>query len=746
MELTKKMLRDMRNNKWQFLSILIIALLGVFAFSGLDSVRTGIKKDSDKFFSDTNIADSWIYVKNVNADDINKVNAIDNVSSVQERLTFAAKDGNNDLRLLVTGENKISKPFFVEGEDFNKESEGIWLDREYASQNEYYVGDYIQILNSKIQIKGIILSSEEIYNPMRGESLTDHSTSGYAYISQKQFIGLTGKYQPSELLIKYADNSNLNQTIKDIENVLGDKFITYTERKEQQSVNHIKYRVDQLEKFTFIFSGIFFLLAVLTLWVTMTRLITGQRIQIGTLMALGYSKSHIIFHYVNYGLWVGLIGGIIGILLGCYIIPTVLISTMSKFTMMPYWNTNITIGGIIALIIMCCCCVLAALISCLCKLRVMPAQVLRGSEQRIGRHSFIEHSKNIWYRLSISSRSSVRNICRNRVRSIMGIVGIMGSTVLLLAGLGMKDSLNNTVKYTYEDFYQYSTLAELSDSKVGNMLQDMKDCQLIEKINIEVMSDSEKKNATLTVYDKGSLISICDNKEGIQLTNELCTSLDVEYGDTIKWRVIGTGKWNDYPIEDTVESPLPKMLFIDRKSWEKLGLIFEPNEIYTTQDKTAFTNLDGILSIEEKENQESSMQDTFDNTSSIIYILIVAAVLLAVVVIASLGLLNYEEMLREYATLKVIGLYPGEIRNMSFRENLILTLAGWLLGLPIAKWFTWLFMNLLSNESVTCMTHITTRSYIVSSAVVILCSLGVNLLLSIKINKIDMVISLKSNE
>lgn len=123
-----------------------------------------------------------------------------------------------------------------------------------------------------------------------------------------------------------------------------------------------------------------------------------------------------------------------------------------------------------------------------------------------------------------------------------------------------------------------------------------------------------------------------------------------------------------------------------------------------------------------------------------------AAVLLVVVVLVNLGVLNFTEMHREYATLKVIGLYPREIALLSFKENLILTLVGWIVGLPSAYAFVKVYMKMLSNDTIVCFSKIETSSFVIASAIILVCSLGVNVLLSKKLDTIDMVEALKANE
>lgn len=762
MELTKKMLRDIIKNKAQFLTIVFIATFGVLTFSGLDSVRQGLIQSSDEYYKTVNLANMWVYTKDDPTQELNKISKMEGITEVQARLTYNATSGKNQIKLFVSDDNEISKPYIISGAKYDVNADGIWLDDEFAKENNYKVGDSVTINNKELKIKGIILSAEEIYDPPAGNAIPDYKDNGYAYMSKRTFTNTYGFYMANQVLVTYGDSVNEGEISKKIENVLGDKFVTYLMRDEQSSTNHINERIRQLTQFTYVFPALFFLLAVLTMLTTMTRLIDNQRTQIGTLMSIGYSNRRIRLHYLSYGLWMGLVGGGLGVVIGYKAIPEVLIQSFRHLAIVPYWDKPLTIGSFVSVAVMVVCCLLAVLMSCGSKLKVMPALVLRGNAQKIGKHTFMERIPFLWNRMSLNIKSTIRNISRNKVRSIMGIVGVLGSMVLILAGLGMKDSLNYTIDYTYNNLYQYNNKIEVTKS--DTQVKDLKiggTNQYIQEGTLEIRTDKEGKKYTamFSVVDDGNFICMKESSgnevkisevKGLVISDKFASTLGVKEGDNVNWRFLG-GKWGDVKIGKVVINSLPKVLFVSKNTWSDLNQDFQPNALFSDNNEKNLTSYfhkkDNIESkIITKESQRDSMQKVFDSTNSIIYVLLFAAILLVVVVLSSLGLLNYTEMEREYATLKVIGLYPVEIRVLAFKESLVLSFVGWVVGIPFGKIFVDVFMKILSNDTIVCLSHINFSSYILASVLVAGGALLINLLLSVKIGKINMVTSLKSNE
>lgn len=757
MELTKKMYRDIRENFLQFFSIFLIAALGVFAFSGLNSVRKGLTVSMDRYYEQTNIADLWIYAANPDDEKINSISELQNVKCVQSRLEANYYYDNKELTIISSDKNELSKPYIVEGSNYDLSAEGIWIDRDFADANDYHVGDIIPINGVDVTIEGIILSSEKIYSPPSGEVITDFKIYGYAYMPKNYYAKLFGIYYTNQLLLKLDDNSS--QKIKDVvsetSEILGESFYTYIKKDDLASITHINERKKQLMQFTFIFPMLFYILALLTMLTTMKRIIDKQKIQIATMMSLGYSRMQIIFHYMSYGIWIGLFGGIAGAFVGYYVIPDTLIESFKHLAMVPYWDAPFTFESLIAVLLMTAVCVIAIILSCYKQIRIMPALIFHGDGIRKTKHNLLEKTA-LWDKMSFKVQMTIRNITRNKVRTLMGIIGVFGSVILVLVGLGMKDSFDYTVSATYNDFYSYQSKIQLSEYNEDIDLDD--DYQLIDEENIEIKNTEKdeftKVQAQITIIDKGKYLSApvgstyinLSETNGITISKKIAETLGVKEKEKLDIKFNG-GTWKQLKIDRVVDSALPRVLYVSRSAWEESNEQFVPNAILTSVEKDKINpDTPGFKKVVSIESQEASFQKVCDSSKSIVYIMIFAAVILVVVVLINLGIMNFTEMYRDYATLKVLGLFPKEIAYMSFAENLVLTMIGWITGIYAAYQFVDVYMDILSNDTLVCLSKIQNISVLIASLIIICCSFSVNILLSSKLRNVNMVEALKANE
>lgn len=757
MELRKKMYRDIKENFFQFLSIFLIAALGVFAYSGLNSIRVGLIDSMYKYYKETELADLWVYSNNPTDDALEEINEIDTVKNSQSRLVYTYSYDNNELELIVSDSNELCKPYLIEGKEYKDDAEGIWIDRDFAKKNEYSLGDKIGINDQKIEIVGIILSSEKIYSPPSGEVITDFDIYGYAYMSREQFEKLFGVYFTNQILVRMDDNANYEETIDEIKDILGDNFYTYMMQTDQTSAIHINERKTQLMQFTYMFPALFYVLALLTMLTTMKRIIDKQKIQIATMMSLGYAKIQIVWHYMSYGLWIGIVGGIIGAIIGYLVIPDILIESFRTLAMLPYWNISFTWESLLAVFVMVLVCMIAIIFSCYKQVRIMPALIFHGGSIRKLKHVLLEKTF-VWDKLSFKAQMTIRNIMKNKVRTTMGILGVLGSVVLVLVGLGMKDSFDYTVESTYNDFYKYKSKVMFEGEEIDEKELGVSNCQYISELSAEFKNcdakEIDKKYAQITVVDEGDFLVApteessvnLSETEGLVLSKRLAETLNVEEGDELEWRVIG-GKWKKIKVGLIVESALPRVSYVSRDTWEDKEEMFAANGLLCdSRCDDIEDDVDGVKKIVSIESQEESFQTVCDSSKSIVYIMIFAAVLLVVVVLINLGIMNFTEMYRDYATLKVLGLFPKEIAVMSFVENLVLTVIGWIAGIIIAYQFVDVYMVMLSNDTLVCLSHIEKNSVAISSGIILCCSFGVNLLLSGKLRNVDMVEALKANE
>lgn len=756
--LFKKMLRDMQHNKTQFISIFIMAFLGVFIYSGIGGEWVGLQKTSDTYYDTTNFANVWIYGKNFSENDAEAVSEVEGVSRVQRRLSLdavGAFENNPGIRLHFIERNDISKCYGISGQNFSEDIDGIWLDDAFARAKGLKAGDYISfsIPGKKFQqkIMGTVLSPEYVFAAGSNDIVPNHANFGFGYLPAKAFPqGMDIFY--TELLVTTVRNPDAKLE-KDIDAALSGHYSVYLDRENFQSYSMFHEEIMQHKGMGSVFPIVFLAIALLTILTTMTRMVNNQRTQIGTLKALGFQKRNILFHYISYGLWLSLSGAILGAVAGPLTLPNLFYRAMKTTYTLPEWKPAVSPSFLVMALLTVASCTFATYIACRSNLRDTPSQTLRPKAPKVIKQEPYENTA-IWSKLGFNVQWNLRDISRCKTRSAMAVVGVLGCSALLVCAFGMQDSLDDVLTWQYGDIYQFSTKLslsnKLSDPAIDKILTQTEGQALMEGA-VEIKANGAKKTGELLVTDKVSLIKYTSPQrdfmelpsDKISISYKMSNLLGVKTGDEISWHIYGQEKWVTGKIGAIYRSPVSQGITLSRELFEQQGFTFTPTSIVTK--KVVEKLPEGVESLWSRSNLTESYETMTQAMNIMVYILIIAAVLLAVAVLYNLGILSFTERQRELATLKVIGFQSNKIRQLLLTQNIWLTAVGIVMGIPCGKWLIDYIMSFM-GDSFDMMSIVTGMTIVVSSLITFAVSVFVNCMFSGKIKGIDMVSSLKGVE
>ena len=751
MSLSKKMLRDIRINKTQFIAIFLMAFLGIFAYTGIYAEYYGLVQTSDDFYNDTNMADAWIY--NTDFDDVSldKVNEFTTQADRQEVIQSQANLENKpDITLHFIEKGTISKFYTTEGEDFNSnDASGVWLDARFAEARDLKVGDKItfEFDNQTItkEIKGLGYSPEYIYEVSPSSLTPDFHEMGFAYLSYKAF---PENLKYNTMLVKYDIKDS------DFEDKLdGIDYLSVTKKEDHLSVSKFSDEMAQHKMIGDVFPVVFILVTFLTLLTTMTRIVAHQRTQIGILKAVGFKNKTIIMHYLSYAFWPVLAGAIIGLITGPMIIPQMFYPSMMRSYSMPSWNPGFDMSFIYIAALMVVLSVLVTYLSCRRISKENPANTLRLKAPNASSKTFIEKSR-IWNKLSFNLRWNWRDARRNKFRALMAIIGVMGCVALLIAAFGMNDSMAELKSWEYDDITHYESKLLLS-SEANPMelyyILNETDGSFIMQQSIEIKANDVEDTVTLLASNNTDLISYTDSNrnpieidEGdVSISTKLAEKFNVTFGDKIRWHIVGEDKWVTSKIGQIHVEPISQGLIMSPDTLEDQGLNFTPTNIIT--DEKFGENFDSIKSVTSIEKMEESWDQMTTAVMMMVYVVTFVAVALAILVLYNLGILSFTEMEREIATLKVLGFKANTLRKLLLTQNVIFTAIGFILGIPLGFYFMTLMMN-AAGDSLYYIPTLTWGNILLSAVITFAISIGVNLLFSDKINDLNMVEALKDVE
>ena len=761
--LFRKMLRDFKDHKAQFLSIFLMALIGVFAFTGISGEAVGLVEVSSSYYEDTNLADGWIYGEEIDDDVFSDIKSMDEIKDAQREMvvdTVANYSSDPDITLhIVEGKQNISKFYLFKGEDFNpNDEEGIWIDKRFADGRNLDIGDKITLKfdGKKVSktVRGIMYSPEYVYYIQEGSLLPDFSQVGFAYIPSK---GADFDIKYNTIALDAYDDLDEKDFKSALEEKLGQKaYVQYVDRDNNVGIKTLQDEISQHQMFSGIFPAIFVLVSLLTLVTTMSRVISAQRMQIGTLKAMGYSNKSIILHYLSYGFVLSLTGSAIGLVIGPLTIPYLFYPTMSSTYSLPRWGPSWDISFFAVAALMVVSSVLISYISVKGISDENPAETIRPKAPKLVSSGLIERTK-IWKRFSFNERWNYRDAKRNKTRAIMSVFGVFACALLVMSAFGMVDSINDVEDWQYNQIYNFNSKLILEENITDSQLDHILDetgGEGIREEAIELKYKGIKKTGTLTVMNDSEYYKVTDanrnyislDPNGVAISDKMAEVLGLKVGDKVRWHVAGNPKWIDSEITETYSIPFGQGLIMSPKTFDKEGgddYNYSSNVVLTKENVSK--NYTGVSSITTSEDIRKGWNTMTEALDLMVSVLTTFAIVLAVVVLYNLGLLSFTEIQRELATLKVLGFNSKSLRRLLLTQNLWFSTIGFILAIPGAYILMGIMMGSTGDEYCFPI-NIYLWNFVLSFLITFGLSVLVNLAFSRKIKKVNMVESLKSNE
>lgn len=767
--LKRKLLRDLWQNRTQFISIFLMAFLGLFVFAGIDAESTGIGISTAQYYEETNLADNWVMGTSFSTEEVKRLEALPQIASVDRKLVLEGKakvgDGEEpSMEFNFVESMNSSFPYIKEGEAFDVDKEGVWLEELFAKKWNLQVGDYVRLEYEGIlfteQIRGIIIHPEYVFYSLDSDSMMpNYGTYGYAYLSSKEYP-IQDELYYNYMVIKQTnagesaeESMEFKELVKD---TLNRQNIVVLDRKQNGGIEAIASEQSQHEEMGIMFSAVFLLIAVMGIVTTMTRMTSNQRIQIGTLKALGFGKRKITWHYMSYGIVISSLGSIVGAVLGYLYLPLLFLPSMSAYYILPNWVTQMSVKTYYAIVLAILVSTLVSFLACRKELKDMPAITLKPAAPKNIRHSMLEKSR-MWLSLNFSTQWNVRDVLRNKARSLMGIAGVAGCTMLLLCAFGCSDCVKEIAVWQYGELVtgQYKVIfgQQVTNLEKRQYKQQYKG-QLVQEGSCEFRTDSLVKKGGITILDEGSYLHFqnADGEEiilpqqGISMSVKMAQVLGIKQGDFIEWHIVGEKEWQRSRITALYRTPTGQGITLSREEYESLQYDFNPTSFYTNMTIPQYVkdsdDISGVISIEQL---KIDLDKNMEMMNLMVGILIVAAVLLGIIVLYNMGVLSFLEKTREVATLKVLGFSSGRIRRILRQQNNWITIIGIVAGLILGYQFLDIMMQTMSEDN-DMPTVVYLASYLYSIIGTWITSTGVNYMLSGKVKTICMVDALKGVE
>ena len=525
-----------------------------------------------------------------------------------------------------------------------------------------------------------------------------------------------------------------------------------------------------------IFPVFFFLVAALVCMTTMNRMVEEQRTQIGVLKALGYSNTAIMGKFMFYAGSAAAVGAVIGIAGGTWLFPKTIwegYRIMYDLGEISYlFNGWLAAGSLAAALL---CSVGAAFFSCRYELYSAPASLIRPKAPKNGKRIFLERITFIWNRLKFLHKVSVRNIIRYKKRFFMMILGISGCAALLVAGLGIRDSVVNIADRQYDEVQIYDigiTFEEaLTQTDMDYMAEQTEGLLAGVAYRYEESVDLDFKGKTKSLYmvipenteemagfldlhtEKGEKIAYPGEGEAV-ITAKAAGSMGIRPGDEVLLR---DNDMNGIRVKITglCENFVYNYIYISGETYQAqtgvspeyksaYALAAEGVDIHSAAAK--ISDLGNVIAVSATVDMRERIGTMMKSMDYIIALIVLCAGCLAFIVLYNLTNINITERIREIATIKVLGFYARETADYVFRENLMLTGLGAAAGLLLGKLLHWFIMYNINIDMISFKNYVSPGSYVWSFLLTFVFAMFVNGFMFFKLEKINMAESLKSIE
>jgi len=776
-KLDKRLFRMIRNTKGQYIAVLAIIITGIFVFTAVSNSALNLKDSLNDYYDETNFADIFVTASRLPQKLESSLRGKSDIKESEARLVFDTSfitendAGKINVRVISVdkNENKINKLFIKSGKRQLSEKDIIIIEQ-FATARNINVGDQVTLqINGKqynFNVSAIASSAEYVYIMENEQTLLPNPENfGVVFIEEdyiRKIYGTNGNF--NELLIKLNNESNLEQTVDYLEDNLEKYGVKRVIKSEDQLSNSMmSQEIEGLEMMSKSIPVVFLIFAGIMLTTMLSRIVKNDRTSIGVMKALGFKNSEIILHYLKYAASVGIIGGTLGSVIG-----TALSSAMTNYYLIFFNIPMLTIKVYyyriaISIILSTLFCIISGFWGVKGIVKINPAESMKPESPKKGKRIFIENIKLIWNHIPFSWKMVLRNIFREKKKFAFVGAAVAITCGMMVMTIWMIDIMDVMFNKHYTEFMKAEYNVSFNEFQNENAIKEFG-----EKINYENMEGKIELPFEIENGKQSKIVNVIGLEEntvfygfedmngkktniprdGILISSNLAAALNVKVGDEILLKSFISEDDNDYV---TVRGIIKQSLgingymnidYLNEKFLDK-GIV---NGIYINSEEDVQNKLGEFknISIMSKEDMRSAFEEFTTITVVSMGFMVVFSGLLGFIIVYSMTLMSINERTLEFSSLRVMGFTKKEIFNMIIRENMIMTILGITLGIPLGLWLVGYMGSTYTTDIYTMNEPVTGNNVVVSIALTIVFIMLAQLMTYAKIHKLDFMQALKN--
>lgn len=637
----------------------------------------------------------------------------------------------------------------------------------YMSYDAFPIRDYVTHLieQEKITAAGVaqnthVLEKQIALLESRGMGVSDITKEMLLKAVAQVDDDKLGKMMPyTQMIIKTKDGSALSRE-EEIGKALESNYAAMVDKSSIPGIARLDSELSQHESFSYMFVFIFAGIAVLVISTSVSRLVERQRTQIGTMNALGMKKYKVVLHYISNSFFVSLLGVAAGILAGSLWLSPIMTNMFAKWYIVPgleagFEDSYMWVGAVVIIM-----CVLSSYISCRKILHIKPAQALRPAPPKGGKHCIFERFP-FWNKLGFHMQYNLRDISRAKLRAGMCVFGTAVGMLLMVYGVACNSLVDEMVAFTYEKVQPAKWQMKLSEdaalSKIDALSEKVSgELVMVNQIEVaktEAAVSTDKQKQTITVLEGKGFYNLLDMKQNtvslepgsVGISRKLAEDMEIKAGDEICWHLYTKNEWHKAKVGVIYHSAEIQGITYLREDFEETGEDFVPTWLFSDENLQDYAEESGAISVNSNQEMVDALKKSMEAVDAMVWMMVIFSVVLIVVVLYNSGNLSFHERIREFATLKVLGMQSGRIRRILSVQNFWLSLLGIIIGAPLGRASFNMMMN-TNGDNFDYNLTIQLWCYVVSALLVLAVSVLISFFFSKRIKKLDMVDVLKGVE
>ncbi len=778
-KLNLRLLRVLKGSRGQVIAVTTVIIVGLLVYTALNMAALNLESTVKYYYELTNFSDLYIELVKIPARAVKDIEGRFGVERAAGRVVSDVpmevdeEDEKVTVRIIsISNEpNNLNSLYMMEGKDITNKNKDALVIEQFAKARNIKIGDVInpQIGGRQydLTVKGIVSSSEFIYLMENEQTLLPQPDKfGVIYVSD-EFARQSFGYQDSynELIVKLKNGEDPDK-VKDILEEELDKYgvkriIT---KKNQLSNRMISEEIIQLKNSSHTVPLLFLGVAAIILSIMISRMVRNDRTSIGVMKALGYNNTQIISHYTKFSLVIGISGALIGILLGM-VLSGYMAKMYIQFFNIPMLKTNFYWKYIfLAVMLSAIFCTIAGIGGGRRILKILPAESMRPEPPKTGKRIFLEKIKILWNKISFSWKIVIRNIFRSKKRFIFISMGIALTFSMTFVTFHLNKASFTIFETHYNDFQQMDYNINFSKPLNKRVIKDINNIT-----NLDHIEGKSEYPFEITYGWKSKVVNIIGVKRdtefynfknlkdqeidlptrGMVLSENLANYLNINKGDTVKVKTFIPHRDDAHIIiKDIIRQNLGINAYMNIEEMSEKLLDKELiTGAYVKSDydiKEDLNNVKNIATVQSTQDLIDIFMEFMDLTMYSIGIMLIFSGVLGFAIVYNSTVMGISERTLEFSSLRVMGFTRKEIYNIILKENLIMTIVGIIIGIPISGAMVRGIEQTYSNDLYTFHTAITIDTYFFAALATIAFVILAQLSTLRKVYKLDFMEALKS--